>query len=110
MNRTILVLGLTLASCASIDYATPPPSDWPALRVIESVDQKAVHDYCGMGIPLIYSIEGCTVVDFDRRTCTIYLADGATWVRTHERAHCAGYDHPSDDTLREHWRVWKARQ
>jgi hypothetical protein len=38
----------------------------------------------------------------------IYLTRGDTYMLEHEQAHCRGYDHPGESTMRDAWARWKA--
>ena len=88
----VIVLGLT--GCATIDYNTPPAADWPALQVVET-DAR----YCKP-----FDI-GCAWVNLREMVCYVFI--GAEAVREHELAHCRGYDHPGESTMRDLWAKWK---
>ena len=92
---------LLLASCSSIDRRAFPPDDWPALRVV-------VHQSGFMGKrECDGTLGGCAVPDFCSKRCDVYLQIDSRTIEAHERAHCAGYDHPGDDTMKSLWATYK---
>jgi hypothetical protein len=90
---------LAVAGCASIDKSSAPPADWPELRIV--IHRHMNEQRCS-GL-----IMGCTVPDFCERRCNVYLTSSSPWVEAHERSHCAGYDHPGDDTMKALWTSYK---
>ncbi len=90
-----------VAGCSTIDRRVAPPADWPELRVV-------IHQKGFMGKAECNGmIGGCSVPDFCLRRCNIYLQVDLPFVEAHERAHCAGYDHPGDDTMKRAWADYK---
>lgn len=88
---------LVAPGCSSIDMHTAPPFDWPALRVIVHKSGFMARRECDG------AIGGCAVPDFCYKVCDVYLQVDSPAVEAHERAHCAGYDHPGDDTMKALW-------
>src|SRR5262245_37952816 len=80
------------AGCSSIDERAAPPPDWPELRVIVHRSGFMARQECNG------TLGGCAVPDFCTKRCDIYLQLDHSAIEAHERAHCAGYDHPGDDT------------
>jgi hypothetical protein len=52
-------------------------------------------------------IFGCATPDFCVRRCNIYLQLDLPMIEAHERRHCAGFDHPGDDTMARAWADYK---
>src|SRR5262245_29198624 len=96
-----LPLLLLAAACSSIDTRTVPPSDWPALRVVVHKSGFMAKRECDG------ALGGCPVPDFCSKRCAVSLQFGLPGIETHERAHCAGYDHPGADTMRALWANYK---
>lgn len=104
---------LFLSSCATIvDMNTPPPSDWPELKVIERTAGFAeVQEACGSHwiwtVAVGYTIFACAHISFDEMTCriTYWATDEDT--REHELEHCKGRDHIGSSYLRDLWADWK---
>lgn len=91
----------SVTSCSSIDVARGAPSDWPELRVVvHKSGFMAKHECNGL-------IGGCATVDFCSKRCDIYLQIDSAAIEAHERKHCAGYDHPGDDTMRSAWERYR---
>lgn len=113
---------IALSACATIDVSDKPAPDFPHLRVIESwpvTHEVFLHD-CGARdpIPLVIVVKGCAVPDFAAGTCHIYydppkwITQGVEfyawdWLRNHELAHCAGYDHPGETEMHDRWTAYK---
>lgn len=105
---------LLLTGCATIvqpiDYSRPPPPDWPSLRVIE---QKIGPDELARFCPRSYAAYGsraasCARLDLSRGVCLIYTTSERPDLLEHERAHCRGYDHAGETTMRDAWQAHKA--
>lgn len=95
--KPILLIILLISGCSTIDKRTLPPSDWPRLQVVvHKSGFMKVRECDGM-------IGGCTIPDFCNKRCNVYLQIDVGVIETHERAHCAGYDHPGDDTMKALW-------
>lgn len=85
------------AGCSTIDMRAGFPPDWPELRVVVHKSGFLGNRQCnGM-------IGGCAVPDFCSRRCDVFLQIDSPAIEAHERAHCAGYDHPGDDTMKALW-------
>lgn len=97
MKATALISLLALSACASIDTTQAPPVDWPALKVIENYGHT--EQCAALGLTL-----ACAFVNFKTGVCTIYYgASPAAFIVEHERAHCKGYDHYLETTMRDAW-------
>jgi len=86
---------LLLAGCVQpatfIDVWRRPPDDWPELRQsVVRVSHEDVRRLCKLSEGHYL---GCAYIDFDKRTCRIYIASDDPAVLQHERDHCIGYDH-----------------
>ena len=97
MNLHALAIVLALAGCSSIDRHAAPPADWPELRVVVHKSGFMAKRECDG------AIGGCAAPNFCAKRCDIYLQIDSRAIETHERAHCAGYDHPGNDTMRAGW-------
>jgi hypothetical protein len=109
----LALVAAALAGCSSIDYHTPAPADWPDLMPIEHhVSHAEMRERCMPFMAWYESPEACAIVQFVERRCDIWLSadfpPGADVIE-HERAHCAGRDHPGDSTLRDAWRAYQGR-
>lgn len=104
-------IALLLGACSTIDEHTPPPLDWPALTVdVARVAHGEMRETCGRFTSVMASPEGCALLDFSARTCSIVLSRDfpSQAVERHEYLHCAGFDHPGESTLADLWRNYKA--
>lgn len=114
--RAALLL-LLLAGCATtIDTHKAPPSDWPALKIVEhEVSGWQVQRHCYKYVPLSMRLIGgfalaCAEWNFAKRTCTIYrTSDSSPEVLDHEYDHCLGYAHVDDDAPANAWRAYLSR-
>ena len=110
MRPLILALAF-LAGCTFIDNHTPPPAGWPSLRVEiveDTYGEKGINYYCGPSNPIVWRI-GCAVPDFAQGICFAYVRDMTPWVITHERLHCAGYDHTGGTAIQKIMEYWTAQ-
>lgn len=112
--RAILLLVVFLCGCVTklvdIDYNIRPPEDWPYLQErITYGSIEEVHRWCNMPEAMRDRAFNCATVNFDRRTCSIYLShQHIPGALEHERAHCRGYDHVGDtNRSRNAWEQWK---
>ena len=116
--RYLIVLLLLLAGVASaqtyriiegIDYASPPPADWPKLEErLTYADVDTVRRWCNKPGTQIH---GCAVTSFRYGLCMVYLSNQEPALLDHERAHCAGYAHPGEaQKVRAAWEGWKQNQ
>jgi hypothetical protein len=105
---TCALASCLLAGCviAPVDTERGPPPDWPELQVHVSVTDRDLASLCRLQSGLSPLI-GCAMVDFNRRSCTVYLRFESPAVLEHERLHCLGYDHPAEATLRNAWEAFK---
>jgi hypothetical protein len=94
---------LVAAGCSTIDKRAGAPPDWPKLRVVVHKSGFMSKQQCDG------AIGGCAVPDFCSRRCDVYLQINSTAIEAHERAHCAGYDHPGDDTMKALWANYRQR-
>jgi hypothetical protein len=97
LSAVMLLMPLAVAGCFSIDRRAGPPSDWPELRVVVHKSGFMAQRECDG------AIGGCAVPDFCSKRCDVYLQIDSPAIEAHERAHCAGYDHPGDDTMKALW-------
>jgi hypothetical protein len=102
-----LLVYIPLSWASGIDYSKSPPVDFPTLAIREVYDtpEMVTRKCAALGS---YGSLACATPDFGEGVCTIYLPrDPPQWMVTHERAHCAGYDHHGDDIIRKDWEVYK---
>jgi hypothetical protein len=103
-----------LSSCTIIDIHTPPPEDFPSLKVaVNYVPHHQMRDICSKYVPAFMSPDACMEWDFNAKTCTIWLSKDFpphSSVVEHEKLHCKGYDHIGDSTLRDAWTTYKKLQ
>jgi hypothetical protein len=105
-----------LAGCiiTPIDQAREPPHGWPELSVRVEHVAGQLNSVCHLRSGVFAPLVGCTVIDFARRSCVIYLGVRSETVLQHELLHCHGYDHPDESTFRDAWdsfnrRSWQVR-
>lgn len=102
MVKLVPVVALfALSGCNSINYDQRPPADWPELRVVIHKSGFMARQECNG------TLGGCAVPNFCAKRCDVYLQVDSRAIEAHERAHCAGYDHPGDDTMRGLWEGYK---
>ena len=96
------LLSLILVSCYTIDYSKLPSEGWPTLQITEYFDASDKMPPGSLGYAW---------VDLDNGTCDMYFVspNPAQWVRQHELAHCAGYDHIGDNFLSTLFHFWKTK-
>lgn len=108
-----MLVVLLLAGCATaetytqIDYSRAPSADWPKLReIVYDVPAVKLREYC-KGTPTVGpSLVACTGYNFLEGWCAIFLVEAhpnRAALLAHERAHCAGYDHPGETFTRDAW-------
>lgn len=108
----LLLLSMMATGCAitPIDHSRAPPADWPVLAQRVEL-RNGLAEVCRIPGLHFGTNVGCAVIDFERRTCTIYMdarhASGE--VLAHEKAHCRGYDHPGEQAVRLGWEAHKTR-
>jgi hypothetical protein len=115
MRKILLMLSM-LAGCTVIGH-TPPPPDWPALRVVEHrVSSREMADVCyaHVEVPMWMrlagaNLEGCALVYFDKGECHVWVRGDFPdpLVLEHERMHCRGHDHIGSSDLADAWREFK---
>jgi hypothetical protein len=102
-HAVILALLFLLPGCAVIGHQKV--AGWPQLAVIEHyVPNKAMRDRCAQYVGFGMSPEACAQFDFARGRCDIwYSADfpPGSYVITHEREHCLGYEHEGETGMAE---------
>ena len=108
ISRVLLIV--LLGACATIDPNSRPP-DWPVLtrRTVIVNTEEELKRVCDDAHPG-YRVEGCAVINFKLKTCTINLAKRrgeAPWTIKEENDHCDGKDHPGGTALRRAWEWWK---
>lgn len=92
-----------MSGCAifytAIDENTPPPVDWPELKITKHVvshkEMNAVCSKYGKGWI------ACAVMDLHAKTCDIWMSKDHmnVYIEWHEEMHCKGYDHPGGTTI-----------
>lgn len=103
------IVMLFLSGCASIDYDRGPAADWPALEIrIIKQDFKQVQRTCRNDFWPAQQVNGCAIFEFAALICHIYTWTDDRRVIEHERAHCAGYDHPGSSAMRDAWARFKS--
>jgi hypothetical protein len=105
----VTALAAFLAGCISapIDPLSKPPEDWPVLLVRVHTRDAPAHACLHTSVmPML----GCTVANFEKNTCDIYLKYPHAETLEHERLHCLGYDHAGEHTLRNAWASYQARR
>jgi hypothetical protein len=117
--KHFIYLCVLLAGCASqprykqIDYSSPPPEGWPALReYVTYGTREYVTKECKRNpANTDESYDGCALAYLDGLRCDIYLSSHDPELIKHERDHCKGYAHIGDAELyrREFWK-WKYKQ
>lgn len=101
-----LLSALMTGACAmtAIDHSREPVADWPALAMRIEL-RNGLAGVCDISTSHFMSVVGCAVIDFDARTCQIYLdtRHASAEALMHEQLHCRGYDHPDEHTVRNGW-------
>ena len=118
MNKAMMRFApiLLLSACSTIDYSTPPPEDFPALKItIHEYDGGGAREACGARYaawrtPMPSGLVACAEYRFDTMTCDIHVPRGNTYLLTYERAKCAGYGNAGDTSTVDKWNAWKARR
>ena len=107
--RRALALALLLCSCTTIDAGNRVNS-WPELKVrVHEVEGWELHQHCASTVSVFDMALGCAWIDLNARTCDIYISSPPQdFVLQHELAHCAGMEHPGEDTLHKMYANWKA--
>lgn len=104
LRYALLAVTFALSACASIDTHRVPPADWPQLAVrIVTQELRQVQRTCRNDFWPQNQVNACAIADFAHRTCYIYTWTDDAAVLEHERAHCAGYDHPGESGMRDAW-------
>jgi hypothetical protein len=109
MKRAFLILSLLITGCSTIDEYV---AGWPQLKTtIHDSNLLEINQKCWGYLPLVYKLLGsvsfgCTLYNFDEKTCDIYLVPNSPqFIVNHELAHCNGGDHP-DHTLDKAYDYW----
>jgi hypothetical protein len=106
LRRSWFAVMALAAGCAHIDDMTPPPADWPELRVEEHGAAGTLENCSRYTSLLAWPPLGCAVIYFTEGVCRIWFM--TEWVRQHELKHCRGFDHYGETTLRDAWNAHKA--
>jgi hypothetical protein len=109
MKRAYLILSLLITGCSTIDEYVV---GWPQLETtVHDSNLLEINQKCWRYLPTIdkllgFVAFGCTLFNFDKKTCDIYLVpDSPQYIVNHELAHCKGGDHP-DHTLDKAYDQW----
>ncbi len=114
MCASVLLLG----GCASFDLQ---PADvgvaykiehFPALtQTIVYVDEVRLSKECDPHVKRVGAKAlGCARVNFDKKTCTIFLKEDSTQsTLLHEQWHCEGWDHREGDALHQGFLRWQEK-
>ena len=95
-----LLLILLLSACSTIDYENRVEG-WPVLREeVRVVSSAEMHKHCDKYAGVLESTFACAEIFFKPPICKIWITEAGGWIEKHERAHCAGYDHPGSKTMR----------
>ena len=121
MRLFIFLAALFLSGCMSnpIDMGTPPPADWPSLKVVEKrVAFSEMLEKCGSSVgevivalfvPVAQIPLGCARVNFCTEKCDVWLSENPSEeVVEHERLHCKGYSHKGSNYFARIWHNHKA--
>lgn len=105
MEQFMNMLVLAMLSMSTAPPVKPMPiANWPTLKVEEHL-VASMPAGCAEGT-------GCTVVNFNARTCDVYIAwrePQKSGVRERELRHCRGYDE-APFRLRAAYAQWLAGQ
>ena len=105
--RPALLLFLC-TGCTMIDMHTPPPHDWPEMKiVVNRVSFLEAQRQCGGNI-ILYITPACAKIDMWTKTCTVYTSTDDENALEHEITHCKGYDHVGSTKLADWWAQWRA--
>jgi hypothetical protein len=92
LTAPVLATLILCFGCAADPFAwdeQPRHSPLPAYFVEVADVERVCRSYPG------FTTHGCAVRDYSRGVCFVYTGPNPqAWLRTHELAHCAGYDHP----------------
>jgi len=96
MGRSFATLAALLAACTTpMDYTRV--EGWPALQIVEHyVPEAQMRERCARYVGFGLSPAACAEFDLAGGRCHIwYSADPppSRFIISHERRHCAGYDH-----------------
>lgn len=105
--KSLIYLTVLLAGCAAIGD-TPPPADFPHLRVIEHyVSEGEMYDRCSKYVAMP---RACAEFYFAQNECHIWYSKDWPPLRfmvEHEREHCAGFDHFGSTAIADLWNRYK---
>lgn len=113
--KAIIIAALLLAGCSTMSE-TPPPADWPHMRVVEHTGlgfwetQKKCYKYLSLPMKLLGSFAmGCAEFYFATGECHVYyMGEPSKLVRDHEREHCQGFDHSGSTDVAQSWERYQA--
>lgn len=112
MQRLFVLLAALLAACATVDHERV--EGWPKLEIVEHyVPRAEMQDRCVRYVGFGMAPEACAEFDLATRKCHIwYSADSPplSFVRKHERLHCAGYDHVGSTAMQQFLTQHQIRQ
>ena len=94
---------LALSACAGIDYSKAPPVGWPELDIVVIAQNlKEVQVTCRNDFLPKVQIRACAQANFSSGICRIFTSNPDNIdLMEHEKAHCRGYDHPYESSIRD---------
>ena len=112
MRILFVLLAALLSACTTIEHQRV--EGWPKLEIVEHfVPHREMQDRCVRYVGFGMAPEACAEFDLAARKCHIwYSADSLplSFVRKHERLHCAGYDHVGSAAMQQYLSQHLARQ
>lgn len=85
---------------------------WPVLTITRhDVPNAQMRDVCGKGLVFSGPV-ACSVIDLPALTCNMYFSKDfppTPGTVEHERAHCAGYEHPGSTQQLDYLNAWRGR-
>jgi hypothetical protein len=110
---SMIACALALTGCSAMISHEPPPSDWPALKIVyHHVPSAEMRDVCGQYVPwyALGMVEACAAWHFRTGECHVWFSSDlppSGFVVEHEILHCLGHDHPGDTTAQRAWENYK---
>lgn len=112
MRRVLVLLAALLTACTTMDHQRV--DGWPELEIVEHyLPHGEMQDRCMRYVGFGMSPEACAEFDLAARKCHIwYSADHPpmSFIRKHERLHCAGFDHVGATGMQQLLNQYQARQ
>ncbi len=102
-GAALALLSELLGGCSTIAHERV--DGWPALQIVEHrVSHAEMRNRCAPYVGALQSPEACAEFDFKNARCDIWLSADfrpASYVITHERQHCLGFDHIGSTAMRD---------